>query len=293
MERIVLSTAGKINLFLRVLTREFEGYHHVETLYQSVEVRDLVEITSGGNSVVLESTGFETPAGALNLAVKAANAYLETVDSKQAVHIRLEKNIPVGAGLGGGSADAAAVLKGLNVLFDESLSDAELTAVAGRLGSDVPFALRGGTALGWSRGDRLITLSPLPAWPALICVPDFPVLTGDAYRLLDEKGKTGTPEAVRYDPPDFYSLSTLKDLATNDFEAVIVEQHPVLAEIKDTFLQLGGHIALMSGTGSAVFALFSSERERAGCQRAIGEKFDYHLIKTRLTAEGIHVQELE
>jgi len=293
MERIVLSAAGKINLFLRVLTREFEGYHHVETLYQSVDVRDLVEITRGGNSVVLESTGFETPAGALNLAVKAAHEYLETVDSREAVHIRLEKNIPVGAGLGGGSADAAAVLKGLNVLFDESLSDAELTAVAGRLGSDVPFALRGGTALGWSRGERLITLSPLPAWPVLICVPDFPVLTGDAYRLLDEKGATGAPGAVRYDPPDLYSLSTLKGLATNDFETVLMEQHPVLAEIKDTFLQLGGHIALLSGTGSSVFALFSSERERAGCQNAIGEKFDYRLIKTRLTAEGIHVEELE
>jgi len=293
MERIVLCVAGKVNLFLRVLTPEIEGYHQVETLYQSVDLRDRLEITRGGDGIVLETSGIETPAGPHNLAVMAADAYFEALGRKDSVHIRLEKNIPVGAGLGGGSADAAAVLAGLNVLFDDILSEAELIAVAGKLGSDVPFALKGGTAIGWSRGGRLLTLSPLPAWHVLICVPDFQMITADAYKFLEEKEGYVRSGAVRYDPPDFYSLVTLKDHAVNDFEAVIMKKHPVLSEIKDTLLQLGGHVALLSGSGSAVFALFSSQRDCVGCQKALKDRFDYQIVTTRLASEGMYVEELD
>jgi 4-diphosphocytidyl-2-C-methyl-D-erythritol kinase len=293
MERIVLSAAGKINLFLRVLSEEVDGFHHVETLYQSVDVRDKVEIIRGGDELEFETKGLEAPTGPDNLAFKAAQRYLDAAGMDEALKIRVEKSIPVGAGLGGGSADAAAVLTGLNVLFEEMLTAPEMIMVAGSLGSDVPFALKGGTAIGWSRGDRLVSLSPLPSWPVLICIPDFKVDTGDAYRMLDVRGGVEKPGSIRYDPADFYSLGTFKGLVGNDFESIIQENHHALVEIKDTFRQLGGQVVQMTGTGSAVFALFSSERERAGCLKTFEEDFDYQVLSTRLTTEGIQVEELE
>lgn len=293
MKRIVLSAAAKINLFLRVLGEEVDGYHYVESLYQSVDVRDTLEIKRGGDGITLELSGLEIPDGEANLAFRAAKHYLEAAGLDEPLHIRLEKNIPVGAGLGGGSADAAAVLSGLNVLFDEKLKEAELLELAGTIGSDVPFVLKGGTAIGWSRGDRLITLSPLPAWPVVVCVPDFQVDTGSAYHALDDDRDRVRAAAMRLFPADFYSLDTLRSLAVNDFEPVIMKQHPVLTEIRDTFLQLGATIALLSGTGSAVFALFSSERERAGCVRTMSEMSDYRMISSRLSMEGVQVEDLE
>jgi 4-diphosphocytidyl-2-C-methyl-D-erythritol kinase len=293
MERTVLSTAGKINLFLRVLSREIEGFHHVETLYQSVDLRDTLEIRRGGRRIDLEVEGIEVPGGRENLAVRAAEAYLEAAGIREGFRIRLRKEIPVGAGLGGGSADAAAVLVGLNVLCEERLQSPDLMRIAGSLGSDVPFMLRGGTAIGWARGNRLVTLSPLPAWPVLICVPDFQIGSGDAYHLLDDEGAAGEAPAVRYDPADFYSLKTLQSVAKNDFETVIFREHSVLQEIRDTFLQLGGQVALLTGTGSGVFTVFSSERERAGCLKAFEERFDERVFSTKLSMEGIQVEELE
>ncbi|MFQ6103566.1 MAG: 4-(cytidine 5'-diphospho)-2-C-methyl-D-erythritol kinase [Candidatus Glassbacteria bacterium] len=293
MERIVITAAGKVNIFLRVLTGEINGYHHVETLYQSVDLRDRIEIRRGSDSLTLATSGIETPEGGLNLALRAAHRYLEAVRLDEKVHIQLDKRIPVSAGLGGGSADAAAVLLGMNVLFEEKLNEAELVCLAGSLGCDVPFLLKGGTAIGWARGDRLITLSPLPAWPVLICLPGFRGDTGFAYQRLDEEERERKFDAFRYEPADFYSLDTLKDLVVNDFEGVIGRGHPSFLEIKDTFLQYGGKFALLTGTGSAIFAPFASERERAGCLKVFNERFDYQMLSTRFTAEGIQVEELE
>jgi len=183
------------------------------------------------------------------------------------------------------------VLLGMNILFDEKLARRELVELAAGLGSDVPFMLSGGTALAWSRGDRFVTLSPLPAWPVLICVPGVRVDTAEAYGMLDPSSRTSGP--VEIDPADFYSLETLKGHVSNDFQRLICKIHPEVAEVADYFSQFGGEIVSMSGTGSAVFALFPSERTRTSCLKAFGDRFEYPVFSTRLSAEGIQVDELD
>jgi 4-diphosphocytidyl-2-C-methyl-D-erythritol kinase len=292
MEKVVLSAPGKLNLILRVLTGPVDGYHHIETLYQSVDLKDMVEVSRGGNGIELASTGLPVPEGPANIAHRAAVAFLDAAGLGEPVRIKLEKKIPPGSGLGGGSADAAAVLAGLNILFEERLGRPEIVEIAGALGADVPFATRGGTALAWSRGDRLIALSPLPAWPVLICVPDFAIDTAWAYREIDRENRVGAT-AFLYEPADFYSLETLRGLARNDFEDLIMRAHPELREVKDTLMQLGGRIVQLTGTGSAVFALFASERERAGCLKIMRKRFEYRFVSTRLSPEGVQVEEIE
>ena len=293
MERVVLSAPGKLNLILRVLTGSVDGYHQIETLFQSVDVKDLVEVTRGGSGIELVTSGIETPRGPDNIAHRAAHCFLDAAGLREPVRVRLEKKIPVGAGLGGGSADAAAVLVGLNIIFEERFSPAEIVGLAGSLGADVPFVTKGGTALGWSRGDRLVSLSPLPAWPVLICVPDFQVDTGWAYREIDVEVTDRKAESFRYDPADFYSLETLRKLTRNDFEDVVMRAHPVLGEVKDTLIQLGGRVVQLTGTGSAIFALFASERERAGCLMAVRKRFTFQVMSTRISPEGVQVEEIE
>lgn len=293
MERVVLSAPGKLNLILRVLTGEVAGYHQIETLYQSIDLKDLVEVRRGEGGIELVTSGLATPEGEANIAFRAAKCFLEAAGLDAAVRISLGKRIPIGAGLGGGSADAAAVLVGLNLLFEERFTTGELVPLAGSLGADVPFAMKGGTALGWSRGDRLVVLSPLPAWPALVCVPDFGIDTGWAYRRLDSEEGEREPGSFSYEPADFYSLETLAALAGNDFENMIMKAHPALCEVRDTLVQLGGRVVQLTGTGSALFALFASERERAGCQKIMRKRFPYQVLHTRLSPEGVQVEEIE
>ncbi|HEX2091942.1 MAG TPA: hypothetical protein VHG28_06045, partial [Longimicrobiaceae bacterium] len=176
---------AKVNLRLRILAREETGYHALETLFCAVSLADTVEVRPGGAGIALEVRGgVDTGPPEHNLVVRAAERFYRDLGGSPALRIELTKRIPAAAGLGGGSSDAAATLRALNLLHGEPFARAGLLQMAIGLGSDVPFFLCGSTlALGWGRGERLLALPPLPTRPVLIAHPGVAMPTGEAFRL--------------------------------------------------------------------------------------------------------------
>lgn len=275
-DAVVVEAPAKINLWLRVLAREAGGYHQIETLFCSLTLADTVEVTPA-RSVELEIDGPRPGPPAENLAVRAAQAYLAETGSGVGARIRLRKKIPAGAGLGGGSSDAAATLRALNRIHDEALPEADLLRIGGALGSDVPFFLCGSSlALAWGRGDRLLPLPPLPGRPLLIGAPDFRVDTAHAYGWLDEDAET---EAGDPRQPELLALDALRDwdglapLAANHFETPVFRRHPELGELRDALDHAGARIARLAGSGSCVFGLFDSQADRDEAAISLARRF--------------------
>ena len=244
---------AKVNLALRVLGREDDGFHSIETVFLRLELGDDVElrITNGKRSLKCYEMR-DWPAEA-NLAYRAAALYADEVGWPKGFEIEIVKNIPIGGGLGGGSADAAGVLRILNGLAPKPISEEALMNLAGSLGSDVPFLSSDyAMAMAWGRGDRLLRLDPLPTRDVQLFFPPYGIDTGEAYALLDE---------VRGDVPSrnpelttemFADWETAAKNSVNDFEPVI---RPRWSEI-DTLLSRGAQFGLfyrMSGSGSTVF----------------------------------------
>lgn len=265
---------AKINLFLRVLEREESGYHQIETLFCRIALADIVtvRVTDSGNT--LECTGERVPAGGLgaperNLAWRAAAAYAEATGFPAGFAISVEKRIPVGGGLGGGSADAGAVLRALNALHTRPLAAPELLRIASTLGADVPFLTQDTStfAFGWGRGERLVLLPALPPSAVWLLVPDVSVNTADAYRWLDASPRAIRPGALSLDQLNRWE--SVARVAENEFESVVAAQVPVVGRLlanlrsQDVRSLLGeGAFVVMSGSGSTV-ALVSGERRPA------------------------------
>lgn len=256
---------AKINLFLRILAREEGGFHCIETVFCGISLADRVEVTIGSESGIrLEVTGsVETGPPSQNLAVRAAEAFLGRLGKDRPLLIRLRKRTPAGAGLGGGSSDAAAVLRLLDRLHPAALSREQLLEIAAELGSDVPFFLaESPLALAWSRGERLLELPSLPARPLLIVHPPEPLPTPEAYTAFSARRGSYRPR------PRIVFLSELAEwervaaAAHNDFEEVAAERIPRVGEALRRLRRAGAIVALLSGSGSAVFGLFRSVEER-------------------------------
>lgn len=253
LARLTVPAWAKLNLALAVGTRQADGYHELETVFHSLEWHDDVSIEWHPDSPDGLSLGVDgdpsVPAGEGNLVWKAARLLMDGLGLAGSVHIQLAKRIPSGGGLGGGSADAAAVLSALNALAPAPVTEPELLAMAARLGSDVPFALRGGTCRGWGRGQHL---APVPLWRALhfvVVIPPFQVSTPWAYgqwaaraRPLESGVVLRVVEALLAgETPPLY----------NDLESVVPEAAP----IKAALLAAGAEAALMTGSGSCCFGL--------------------------------------
>lgn len=247
---------AKLNLGLRVLYKRPDGYHELRTVFQTISLADRLELSftpARSTSVSMEGT----PDIPDNLAERAARLVLEAGARHGHVRIQLSKNIPSGAGLGGGSSDAAAVLLALPVLAGIRLSISELSALGARLGSDVPFFLYGGTALGLGRGEELYPLPDQPARQALLVAPAVHSSTADAYRDLSA---TLAATAVQSKLDSFQSEIWNADGSRiiNDFEPVVFGRHPELAAIRERLLSAGATAAAMTGSGSAVFGIFDN-----------------------------------
>lgn len=256
VELIVVKAHAKINLYLDVTGARDDGYHSVATVLQSVDLSDEIGLvkTDRMELIVSDTTLMTTQ----NLAWKAAEKLLEVRKPPSGVGIEILKNIPVGAGLGGGSADAAAVLAGLNLFWNLGLSSSELASIAAELGADVPFFLRGGTVFATGVGD---VLAPLPHWGGrrvAIAVPGRPISTGWAYGKLDELGlpPLGGGEAARQAFSGGVRAAEYEIMA-NRFEEVVANDYPEVMELKETALAAGADVALLSGSGAAVFAVTS------------------------------------
>ena len=273
---VTVAAPAKVNLFLRVLAREADGFHGIETLFCRLSLADEIEATRTAEPGVTLDAGDATGLGppAENLAVRAARLVLDATGNRFGVHLRLTKRIPVRAGLGGGSSDAAAALIAANALAGNAIPRHELLQLAARLGSDVPFFLSGAPlALAWGHGERLLRLPPLPAAAALVLAPPVPVATPDAYGWVDEARASGLRRgAVALELDGLRSWGDVGRMAGNDFESPVFARH---GEVRAAFEALAGThpvVCRMSGSGSALFGIYRSARDRDDAVMMLGRK---------------------
>jgi 4-diphosphocytidyl-2-C-methyl-D-erythritol kinase len=290
---------AKVNLFLRVGPRDATGYHGITTLFHRVDLADDILVHAGGAARTLSVAGPQLPSNRLgapeaNLAYRAAVAYAERAGWPSGFSIELSKNIPVGAGLGGGSADAGAVLRALDALAPRSLGGEALLDLSSSLGSDVPFmATEHVAAIGTGRGELLHATDPMPSRDLLIVVPGFPIATADAYRWLDESRPEPPPVP---EPPwlvpaqGFSSWELLPHMpfAGNDFEEPVERRHPELRSYRARLTSAGAKMARLCGSGSCVFGVFEG-----GAPKSRDLALQASVIATRTSARVVQVEVLE
>ena len=272
---VVVEAPAKVNLVLRVGARRADGYHNVDTVFAAVGLCDRLRVERAPAGITVEVTGADLGDPRDNLVYRAARAYLDARGERGGVAIRLEKRIPVGGGLGGGSSDAAATLRCLDELFGPPVGVAALTGMARGLGADVAFFLSPSPlALGGGRGDHLTPLPPLPPRPVLLVGSAEGVGTAWAYNLLARGRRRGVelPSAgqpVPLTPARCRDWATVAGMAHNDFEAPIFAVRP---DLRDTMLSLSDTsplLALMSGSGSTIFAVYPHEESAARAHRQV------------------------
>ena len=260
---------AKLNLSLDVTGRRDDGYHDLAMLMQTVDLCDELRLRFRDDGQVRAGSNLRfIPGDERNLAVRAALRFLEAIgESGQGLQIDLRKQIPVGAGMGGGSADAAATLRALNRLYGGVMDRSGLERLAQQVGSDVAFCVAGGTALAEGRGEKLTDLPPMPDCFFVICKPAFSISTPELYRKLDS-----APVRIHPDTPGLLSAVREGDLTAlcrrmyNVFEEIDDRRLRTVTEIKSRLLDHRALSAMMTGTGSAVFGVFQGEAEaREAC----------------------------
>ena len=255
---------AKINLDLRVLGSRPDGYHELRTVFQSIALHDLIDCVPREGAFAIECSAAGVPLDDSNLVWRAANALWRALRRRGQVRdvlIRLQKNVPLQAGLGGGSADAAATLIALARLWRVPVRPAQLVDVAAALGADVPFFLSGGTALGLGRGDEVYPLADLPRHWIVLLVPGFGVSTADAYNWYDSERDLsggGSAREAQHVPGPWPSRAAQM---INDLEAPIARHHPEIDQMRTALRRAGALAAAMTGSGSAVFGLFQKRAE--------------------------------
>lgn len=255
MDEIQILSPAKINLFLEVVGHRPDGYHDIESVMQLVDLCDRVHLRRTPRGIRLSVSGAELPSGRANLAYKAAAILMESAKVRGGVRVHLEKRIPVAGGLGGGSGNAAAVLAGLNRLYDLGYSREVLLSLAARLGSDVPFFLSHGLAVASGRGEVLTPLAPWAAQWLVLANPRFPVSTAWAYREASSKLTEWDRRASITTFIVGGGLPWPPIWAFNRLEAVVLPHRPEIRSLKTMLQEGGGSPVLMSGSGSSVFAV--------------------------------------
>ncbi|NUO38924.1 MAG: 4-(cytidine 5'-diphospho)-2-C-methyl-D-erythritol kinase [Gemmatimonadaceae bacterium] len=258
---------AKINLRLRILAREASGFHQLETLLLRLELGDVIRVRRAATARTLDVTGEADPSAIgpmeRNLAWRAALAYADVAGWSDGFAIELEKRIPIGGGLGGGSADAGAVLRALDAMAARPLGEAALLRIAFTLGADVPFLTSGHAyALAWGRGERLLALSPPPRRSVVLLVPSFGVSTKEAYGWLEGPRASSMPVGDAtgiLKPSSLKSWTHIAALAVNDFQEVVSTRHPEIAALVAGLRDMGCAPAMLSGSGSVVFGVEPAE----------------------------------
>lgn len=271
---IDLKALAKINLGLDVLGRRPDGYHDVRMIMQSVYLYDEIRIErTRALGIELETNLYFLPRNERNIAYRAAAMLAEEFKLKEGIHITLNKHIPVCAGMGGGSSDAAAVLYGMNTLFCLGLSRKGLMNRGLKLGADVPYCIMRGTALAEGIGERLTALSPMPKCNVLIAKPPVNISTKDVYEALDSKEIAEHPDIdTLIRELEKKDLHRIAGAMGNVLETVTIPLCPVIAEIKELMRSEGALGAMMSGSGPTVFGLFESQAEARRARDKIREK---------------------
>ena len=276
MNSITLKSRAKINLSIDVLGKRQDGYHLVEMIMQTIDLYDLIEINEKDNDqITIKSTSDEIPLDCNNLVYKAANLIKKTFNINKGVEIHIKKNIPVAAGMAGGSSNAAAVLVGLNKLWNLNLSNQQLEKIGLKLGADVPFCINGGAVLASGIGEELTPIKGLTKDVCiLVCKPDLFVSTKEVYECIDSKD-------IDKRPNNKFLIECLKNeetrqLAENMFnvlEGVTMDKHPVIQQIKDIMTNNRALGAMMSGSGPTVFGIYENREDAVKCKAILEKQF--------------------
>jgi 4-diphosphocytidyl-2-C-methyl-D-erythritol kinase len=284
-DRVTIAAHAKANLFLRVLAREASGFHGVETLFTLLELADELEVERSPGGIELAVDGADTGPVEDNIAYRAAAAALDATGRGFGVRMRLVKRIPVSAGLGGGSSDGAAALHAVNALADNRIPRHEILQLAAKLGSDVPYLASGAPlALAWGRGERMFRIPAPPPAPALLVVPPFGISTPKAYELLDAGRNSQTGRgSVLLDGDAFATWGGIARLGGNDFEVPVFGKEPALRTLYERLCGTRPLLARLSGSGSALIAIYRSERDRDAAALELGER-EHRLIGTMTRA---------
>ena len=277
--KLRLFSPAKINLCLHVLGKRPDGYHELAMLMQSLDFGDTLEleITEQPGEITVLCAGVELMTGEENIAAKAARRMLSLSEKKVGVRIVIDKKIPVAAGLGGGSSNAATTLLGLNKLLDLQLSKQELMAEGVKLGADVPFFLFADKAWATGIGDQLTSVPPLPPVWYVLVNPGIFISTAWVYQNL---GLTAPPILTKL--PRFpTTVDDLVAILENDLERITIERYPLLAEIKGKLIELGAKGALMSGSGSTLFGVFTEEIQAHAAAKILRNNSNWRIITTK------------
>lgn len=265
---------AKINWTLDVLFKRGDGYHELRTIYQTVSLHDRLLIGESSEAIEIVCEDPRVPCDETNLAFKAALLLREVTGTSKGARIEIEKRIPVAAGLGGGSSNAAATLLALIRLWQVEIDERELIQIAAKLGSDVPFFLTGGTALGVGRGEEVSPIEQVHCEHLLLVNPGFAVSTRDAYEKLSRLTTSEAASIIPFALLAAKGISGLPLVARNDLEEPVLAAYPEIAEVKRRLMSLGARHALMSGSGATVFGVFDNS-EMAGQAESELRAFGY------------------
>lgn len=276
MQSITLPSFAKINWYLEILGKRADGYHELRTILQTLDIADELRFTATDGEITVTSNNPDVPCDETNLIYRAAVLLRDLTKTKQGVRVELMKRIPMGAGLGGGSSNAGATLIALQRLWDVSPAPRDLFHLGAQLGADVPFFLLGGTGVGVGRGDEVYPLPDIQFENLLLVNPGLPVPTREIYGNLPTE--LTSPARVAKMPLSLQAayLSVLRpnELLTNlrnDLECSALPLYPLIAEIKERLRQAGAVTALMSGSGSTVFAVFETSAAREWARGELSE----------------------
>ena len=275
MDSIALYSHAKINLRLDILRKRADGYHDIRTLLQKVSLRDELRIAIAKRGIKVMCDNHQVPINEDNLAYTAAQTILNRYKVKDGVNISIKKNIPIAAGLGGGSSNAASTLIGINQLFGLGISKQELIKIGSDIGADVPFFIFCDTALATGIGDRLEKIDIIPKLWLLLITPDIQISTAWAYRSL-RMGLTSKPINTNI-PNCITHLTEITTILSNDLEKVVIPRYPIIQRIKEELINKGAKGSLMSGSGSTVFGIFSSEDEAKEAHAQLMTYSDWHV----------------
>lgn len=276
-DKIAVPAYAKVNLFLDIVGVLPNGYHSLNNIMQQIDLHDTVTVSfkaNDENTIEISCDNPDIPCDERNIAYKAAELFMKTADIKGKIFVQIEKHIPVMAGLGGSSTDGAAVLKALNTIHNGIFTRSQLEETGAKLGADVPFCLRGGSAVCKGIGEKMTDIQSLEHCSLVVVKPDFSCNTGEAYKLYDKKPtkSVGEPtETVR--AMERGNLRAVGNKLYNVFETLYGD--PRIEKIKSELLSLGACGAALSGSGSAVFGIFEDEKTAVN---AVG-KLSYPFVK--------------
>ncbi len=285
LEQITIAAPAKINLSLDITGKLENGYHALDTIMQTISIEDKITLAKTGRQISVLCDHPQVPQGNGNICHKAAEAFFEKTALEGGVIITIDKNIPVAAGLAGGSSDAAAVIKGLNLLYGTGLTQREMCEIGLKCGADVPYCIVAGTCRAKGIGEKLTKLPSFAGVYIVLVVPDFFVSTAWAYKnyaLNSPDEKPRTEELISYICGR--DIKNTAERMANVLESVTAKKHPEIQEIKNDIKKSGACGSVMSGSGPSVFGLFENEEKARIAFSVIREKYNRSYLT--LTVDG-------